>query len=314
VTIETIDQPDDQTRAAARAIQQQALTADGTAPFSEQVVLSWAPGAVAAGERHLLARTAAGIPAGYAYLDSTGTAEFAVDPAYRRQGHGRALLELLQVEAVELEPASEKTKEAAGPGAELRVWSHGDHPGARALAAATGYRVVRELLQLRRTLDEQFPGPAEVTLPGEVTLRGFRPGEDDEAWLRLNAKAFAHHPEQGRMTQTDLTARTAEPWFDPAGFLIAEQDGTMVGFHWTKVHPEGLGEVYVLGVDPDRHGGGLGKALTLAGLKHLYDRGLRTVLLYVESDNAPALAVYRRLGFTTWSTDVMYAAAAEKDL
>jgi mycothiol synthase len=98
----------------------------------------------------------------------------------------------------------------------------------------------------------------------------------------------------------------AQPWFDPAGFLIAEQDGAMVGFHWTKVHPDGLGEVYVLGVDPERHGGGLGRALTVAGLRYLYDRGLRTVLLYVESDNAAALAVYRRLGFTTWKTDVMY--------
>jgi mycothiol synthase len=308
VTIETIDQPDDQIRTAARAIQQAALAADGTAPFSEQVVLSWASGAVSAGERHLLARTGAGIPVGYAYLDSTGSAEFAVDPEHRRQGHGRALLGLLRVEAAQAPPG------AAEP--ELRVWSHGDHPAGRALAASAGYRVIRELLQLRRSLDEQFPGglDAEAKLPDDVTLRGFRPGVDDQAWLRLNAKAFAHHPEQGRTTQTDLQARMAEPWFDPAGFLIAEQDGVMVGFHWTKVHPEGLGEVYVLGVDPERHGGGLGRALTLAGLKHLFDQGLRTVLLYVESDNAPALAVYRRLGFTTWHTDVMYAPAPANDL
>jgi mycothiol synthase len=305
VTIETIDQPDDQIRATAGEIQQAALAADGTAPFSEQTVLSWAPPRTAdvsgGEERHLLARTAAGLPAGYAYLDGTGTAEFAVDPAYRRQGHGRALLDLLLVEA-------------ADTAAQLQVWSHGDHPGARALAASAGYRVVRELLQLRRSLDADFPGPAEVTFPGGVTVRGFRPGTDDAAWLRLNALAFARHPEQGRMTQADLTARIAEPWFDPAGFLIAEQDGVMIGFHWTKVHPEGLGEVYVLGVHPDRHGGGLGRALTLAGLRHLYDRGLRTVLLYVESDNAPALAVYHRLGFSTWNTDVMYAAGPAGDL
>ena len=304
MTIETIDQPDDQIRAAAGEIQQAALAADGTAPFSEQTVLSWARAEVGDGARHLLARTGAGLPTGYAYLDETGTAEFAVDPAYRRQGHGRALLGLLEVEAAE-------TAETAG--AQLQVWSHGDHPGARALAATAGYRVVRELLQLRRSLDADFPGSAEDTFPGEVTVRGFRPGADDAAWLRLNAKAFAHHPEQGRMTAADLAARIAEPWFDPAGFLIAEQNGTMIGFHWTKVHPEGLGEVYVLGVDPDRHGGGLGRALTLAGLKYLYDRGLRTVLLYVESDNAPALAVYRRLGFSTWNTDVMYAVGPAED-
>ncbi len=313
MTIETVDQPDDQLRAAARAVQEAALAADGTAPFSEQVVLSWAPGAIAAGEQHVLARTAGGIPAGYGYLDQTGTAEFAVDPAHRRQGHGRALLDLLRVEVAERDVVT-GTAEAGSP---LRVWSHGDHPAARALARSAGYRVIRELLQLRRSLDEQFPGRAEeigAALPGEITLRGFRPGVDDAAWLRLNAKAFAHHPEQGRTTQADLQARMAEPWFDPDGFLIAEQDGVLVGFHWTKVHPEGLGEVYVLGVDPDRHGGGLGRALTLAGLKYLYDQGLRTVLLYVESDNVPALAVYRRLGFTTWNTDVMYASGPTSDI
>jgi mycothiol synthase len=295
VSIETVEQADDQIRDAARDIQASALEADGTEPFGEQVVLSWTPGPT--GVRHLLSRTAAGVPAGYAYLDSTGTAEFAVHPAHRRQGHGRALLELLRIEAAE------------DSGSALRVWSHGDQPAARALAAVTGCRAIRELLQLRRSLDERFPGPEDVKLPSGITLRGFRPGEDDEAWLRLNARAFAHHPEQGRTTLADLRARMAEPWFDPDGFLIAEQDGVMIGFHWTKVHADGPGEVYVLGVDPDRHGGGLGQALTLAGLKYLYQRGLRTVLLYVESDNAPALAVYRRLGFTTWSTDVMYAAA-----
>jgi mycothiol synthase len=294
----SIEQPDQQTRDVAEAIQQAALAADGTEPFSEQTVLSWKRGSATGGERHLPARTEAGPAAGYAYLDATGSAEFAVHPAHRRQGHGRALLGLLEAAAAEQTPT----------GTPLRIWSHGDHPGARALAAGSGYQVVRELLQLRRALDEQFPGPAEVTLPAGVTLRGFRPGADDAAWLRLNAKAFAHHPEQGRTSEADLQARIGESWFDPAGFLLAEKDGVLIGFHWTKVHPDGLGEVYVLGVDPDRHGGGLGRALTLAGLQHLYRRGLRTVQLYVEADNAPALAVYHRLGFSTWATDVMYAA------
>jgi mycothiol synthase len=308
VTIETIDQLNDPIRTAAGALQQAALAADGTAPFSEQAVLSWAPGAAGDGARHLLARTATGIPVGYAFLDTSGSAEFAVDPAHRRQGHGRALLELLRVEAADVAQAARPVEQdSPEPGLELRVWAHGDHPAARVLAASAGFAVVRELLQLRRSLDEQFLDSADVSFPGEVSVRSFHPGVDDAAWLRLNAKAFAQHPEQGRTTQADLQARMAQPWFDPAGFLIAEQDGAMVGFHWTKVHPDGLGEVYVLGVDPERHGGGLGRALTVAGLRYLYERGLRTVLLYVESDNAPALAVYRRLGFTTWKTDVMYA-------
>ena len=293
MTIETVDPSDHRVRDAAEIVQAAALEADGTAPFGEQTVLSWTR--PDDGDRHLVIRNPAGLPIGYAHLDAHGTAELAVHPEHRRAGHGRALLERLQVE-------NERT---TNPPA-LQVWSHGDQPGGRALAATTGFQVVRELLQLRRTLDATFPGPEPQVLPAGVRVRAFRPGEDDAAWLDLNARAFAHHPEQGRMTQADLQARMDEPWFDPAGFLLAEQDGVLIGFHWTKIHPEGLGEVYVLGVDPDRHGGGLGRALTRAGLQYLYDRGLRTVLLYVESDNVPALAVYHRLGFTTWFTDVMY--------
>jgi mycothiol synthase len=109
----------------------------------------------------------------------------------------------------------------------------------------------------------------------------------------------------------------AERWFDPAGFLLAERvaDGSLVGFHWTKVHGaaptkehghEPIGEVYVLGVDPAARGGGLGVALTLAGLRHLQARGLRTAMLYVDESNPGAVALYRKLGFTIWSTDVAY--------
>ena len=86
----------------------------------------------------------------------------------------------------------------------------------------------------------------------------------------------------------------------------------MVGFHWTKVEAPAwgeppVGEVYVVGVDPDHHGGGLGTALTARGLRHLADSGVDVVDLYVEGDNGPALAVYRRLGFVERARDVLYA-------
>ena len=313
MTIETVDRADLGTTDAAREIQRAALEADGTGPFSEETRLSWSLTRRPGGERHLLARTATGEPVGYAHLGPDGTAEFAVHPSHRRQGYGRGLLGLLEAEAAEMPtPTGGEGGSGSAPG--LRVWSHGDRPEARALAAATGYRVVRELLQLRVQLSAAPPeteGAAEG-FPDGVTLRAFRPGADDAEWLRLNARAFAHHPEQGRMTQADLEARMAESWFDPAGFLIAEADGAgdgrvMVGFHWTKIHDDGLGEIYVLGVDPDRHGGGLGGALSRAGLRHLRAAGVKEVQLYVEGDNAPALAVYHRAGFTTYARDVMYA-------
>jgi mycothiol synthase len=142
-------------------------------------------------------------------------------------------------------------------------------------------------------------------------VRAFEPGRDEDGWVAVNAAAFAGHPEQGRMTRADLEQRMEEAWFDPAGFFVAEpsgpsdEPGNLLGFHWTKVHEDepGVGEVYVVGVSPRAQGSGLGRLLTLTGLHHLADRGLDEVLLYVESDNAPARKVYERLGFTHAPSD-----------
>ena len=181
-----------------------------------------------------------------------------------------------------------------------RAWSHGDHPAAAALARGTGWDRTRELWVMRRSASQPLD-PLEP--PDGVTIRSYR--EDDAAAvLDVNARAFAHHPEQGGMDADDLARRMAEPWYDPAGLLVAERDGRLLGFHWTKQHSADLGEVYVVAVDPDVHGGGLGRLLTLAGLHHLHALGVGEVILYVESDNAPALRVYRdRLGFTHEAQD-----------
>jgi mycothiol synthase len=172
------------------------------------------------------------------------------------------------------------------------------------------------LLQMRRDLAGVDPDPRPA-LPEEVHVEPFRPGRDDEAWLRVNARAFAFHPEQGRWTPEDLRLREHEPWFDPAGFLMAwrgdpDAGGTLLGSHWTKVHPAGdvgdepVGEVYVLGIDPDAQGMRLGRALTDLGLAYLRARGLREVMLYVEEDNAAAVALYERSGFHRYSVDVSW--------
>ncbi|MEH0820324.1 MULTISPECIES: mycothiol synthase [unclassified Micromonospora] len=283
--------------AEALALARLAGDADGADPFDEHTLLRLRDPEAAA--VHLTARAADGTLTGYAHLDTSDPAagvgtELAVHPAYRRRGTGRAL-------------ARGVLAAASGP---LRAWAHGDHPSAAALAVDLGFTRARVLWQLRRPLAAALPAPR---LPDGVALRAFRPGADDEAWLALNARAFAAHPEQGRWSAADLRTRLAEPWFDPAGFLLAveESSGRLLGFHWTKVHERPgsarIGEVYVLGVDPDAHGGGLGKALTTAGLAHLRDaRGLDRVMLYVDESNTSAVALYERLGFARWCGHVNY--------
>ncbi len=155
-------------------------------------------------------------------------------------------------------------------------------------------------------------------------MRAFEPGRDDEPWVRLNAAAFASHPEQGRLTVDDLHERMAQPWFDPAGFLLVERDGRVVAFHWTKVEEgqaaggaadavrTGSGEVYVVGVDPAEQGHGLGGPLTALGVAHLARRGLAEVELYVDGDNTAARRTYARLGFVDAAVDVQYGVPRDR--
>jgi mycothiol synthase len=303
-----------------------AAQVDGVHPLSEHVSLHLRYGGDERVRNVLLYSD--GRLAGYAHLDVTdqvagSSAELVVDPDRRGHGLGRALVEELQRQT---------------PDGRLRLWARGEHAGAAHLAASLGLTIARELWQMRRSLLTPLPTPH---LPDGVLVRTFRPDVDDDAWVRLNAKAFATHPEQGGWTADDLHRRMREPWFDPEGFFLAERtiDGAprLVGFHWTKVHgghsheaaahahhdhdhdrdhdhdhPHGhepMGEVYVVGVDPDEQGHGLGKALTLLGLVHLRAAGLTEAMLYVDADNAPAIALYQRLGFTHWDTDRMYQRA-----
>lgn len=284
---------------AVTALVAAAAAQDGASPVSEHTDLALRRGGD--GLRQVLALAGsdvvgwAGVTGGdHATGGDGASAEIVVHPYHRRRGIGRRL-----VTAV------------LDHGPRTRFWAHGDLPAARALAAALGLVKVRELWVMRRPATDPLP---DLTVPPGVRLRAFRPGQDDDAWVALNAAAFAEHPEQGAMTVRDLRERMAEPWFDADGFIVAEDaaTGEMLGFHWTKTHPaEGdqrpVGEVYVVGVAPAAQGRGLGRVLTLAGLHHLARQDLGEVLLYVEADNDPAVRVYSGLGFTRSSADVQYA-------
>ncbi len=225
--------------------------------------------------------------AGFSIVDGD-LLHLVVAPAHRKQGVGGRLAELA----------------LAGSDHAWQAWSHGDHPAAAALAARFGFERTRALWVMRRSLAGwTYDAPA----PDGYEVRSFRAGDEAEV-VRVNAAAFAHHPEQARMDLAELAERMAEPWFDPAGLLMAVDGDRLLGFHWTKRHSAALGEVYVVGIDPAAQGRGVGRTLVSAGLEHLREGGADDVLLYVESDNAPAVSLYEKLGFTHASADthVMY--------
>nr|NLI49713.1 mycothiol synthase [Propionibacterium sp.] len=264
--------------AAVNALVAAVTAADGVRPLNDDAL----HGLRRDTERHRLLRDAAGL-AGYAQLSPAfGTAQICVRPDARGRGLGRRLLDDVL---------------AAGA---TGVWAFGDLPAARALAAAAGLRAVRGLLIMERPLDAVARPPA----PAGVRLRTFTEADAD-ALLAVNAAAFADHPEQGSFSLADLRARQAEPWWEPAGLILAEDAAGVVGFHWTKRHDAATGEVYVIGVHPRAHGRGLGTVLLEAGLAHLAAVGCRRVILYVEADN-PAVRLYERTGFRVAHTDVLY--------
>ena len=274
LSTESVPALDAPTRTQVHALVDAVEARDGEPPLSDQALTRL--GGTDVG--HLIARDGDRL-AGYAQLDG-GTLELAGDAAAVG-----ALLDAV---------------EEHGDVGELRVWSHGRRSPVGPALASRGYRSIRTLHQLRRSLNEPFPA---APVPDGVTIRSFVPGRDEAPWLRVNAAAFAAHAEQGRWTLADLAAREAKPWFDPAGFLLAERGDDLLGFHWTKIHSDGVGEVYVLGVDPSAKGLRLGPALLVRGLQHLAARGCTDVLLYVDDDNTAAMRLYDRLGFAGFDAD-----------
>jgi mycothiol synthase len=289
--------PDDVT--ALHALAERAERVDGHASLGESVWQHVAD--PASGESTLLVAEDGKQMIGAMHVatppSGPAVAAIVVDPEHRESGVATALVEA-------------GAREASALGRDhLVLWAFGADERADAFASAAGFEPERELWQMRVPLPLDDP----LVWPDHVSSRPFVPGGDDRAWLEVNNRAFADDPDQGGWTRAELERRTREPWFDPSGFLLAVDDDRIVGFCWTKVHaatpphePDVLGEIYVIGVDPDRQGTGLGRALVVAGLHSLHDRGISIGMLFVDATNTAATALYEALGFTISRRDRAY--------
>ena len=268
---------------------------DGTPPFSDGALLE-----LAQGKRRLVWETdGTGTRIGAA-LDSPTAAEFVIDPDARGKGHGSRMLDMLT------HPARH------GAGAAKLFWAHGDHPAARILAEHHRLVAERELLHLEAEVPTETVGEISTssirleTSSIRLETRSIRLGEgaeeDAAELLDLNARAFVDHPDQGDLSRADLDLLMAAPWFDAEDLRLLRDDaGTLIGFVWLKVD-----EFYVVAVSPERQGEGLGRKLMDVGFARLASKGIQRTHLYVEGDNAPALALYRALGFTDAGLGVQY--------
>ena len=282
----TTDALSAQRRGAIESLLTAVIAHDGISPLDEAARLALR----GEGATHLLIEDGAAVT-GYASLLEDGTLQGMVDPSRRRAGLGTELLAAV----LERRP-------------DAGVWAHGALPGAVALLEGQGLRQERLLLVLRRPLDAEHPLPPvpATDLPG-VEVTSFVAERDAEDWVALNAAAFASHPEQGALTREDLDERLAEPWFDPEDMVLARTPEGLAGFVWVKREETADAEVpdpntadaeiYVVATAPSAQGHGVAGHLLGTALRRLAELRVPGVELYVEGDNAPALALYERWGF-----------------
>ena len=285
------DALDENTARELRALAGEVEDLDGSPPLSDQALVQLTEGVPRV--RHALALDGR---ATIGYAQATLGADTASVEVVAGAVPDRIALAATLVDAI-----------VAGlSGRRILAWAHGATSPVRAALERHEFAPVRSLLRMRR------PIGTDITVeppPDHIRLRTFDVGKDESAWLAVNARAFADHPEQGGWTPADLRAREREAWFDPAGFFLAEDaSGALLGYHWTKLHPgrPPVGEVYVLGVDPAAQRHHLGGALLSAGLAWLASHGARTAMLYSDDSNLAAVRLYEKRGFRTVEVDTQF--------
>lgn len=221
--------------------------------------------------------------------DAHWSVETAVEPSLRFVEFETVVL----AQALQLPPA----------GATVTAWSR-RHTLDAALSAH-GFSSNRTLFHMHV--------PLPIDEASAVEVERMQPDEDD-VLVAVNSAAFSSHPEAASLDRAELSVLQSEPWFDRDGILFHRNGQSVDAFCWTKVHPDGTGEIYRIGVVPGAQGGGLGKAMVLAGFGYLADvRGCTVGSLWVDDANTAAIRLYASLGMQEVARNREFTASRDGD-
>jgi mycothiol synthase len=209
-----------------------------------------------------------------------------VDPSFEGRGLGSAIVDWTETQ----------TRSRIREDAPARLWHsvQTGNVGAIALLEAYGYIAIRSFWQMAMDLDDSFDAGA---VPEGVTIRPVVMEVDGPAAQSVLNTAFRSH--FGHVEETFegwLAQQEADDTWDPTLGLLAEVDGTIVGFSNNGVI-DGTGYVFELGVLPEMQGRGIGRALLRHSFAMLAARGIRKGRLGVDTQNATgAVELYRSVG------------------
>jgi mycothiol synthase len=230
-------------------------------------------------------------------------------------GIGRVILEYGVASSYKLEVVLKQLfdramKQARGLGAKV---AHVSIPATETAQAEClsdlAFKAVRRFYELR--LDVSSANLETADQLGLV-YRHLKAGEEGLlAWLenRCFIGTWGFNPNTAEYIGWELRARGD----CPDDVILALSECRPVGYCWTEARygqdsftGKGMGRIYMLGVDTDYRGKGLGKKLLVAGLLYLRNKGRELIDITVDSQNIVAVALYRSMGFQRHGGTVWY--------
>jgi mycothiol synthase len=194
----------------------------------------------------------------------------------------------------ELEPRAEAR---LAPDGRLKAFVAERNTALAGVVEARGYSLVRHSFRMEADLAAD---PAEPSWPGGITVREFRPGEDDQRVYEAQEETFADQADYEPLTYEEWLHWSFRGPFDPHLWFLAEDGDELAGILLARSERGGdetLGWVSVLGVRRHWRRRGLGRALLLHSFRALRERGKPRVGLGVDGSNPTgAVQLYEAAG------------------